>query len=219
MFCPNCGYENNNENKFCMECGKDIRQETNEFSSNSLENKNTSQNKQNIGANNYNMVNQSYSHMPTAPSINSCSYTKGSKTIRLVIGIISIVLSLVIVFQSCAAGVANAFVSPDSMDGTAGFFLSVFMLTSGIISIAARKTRGSIITAASFYLFGAVIGIANVGIFKDLLVWSVIAIIFAILLTVSLTMKVDNINSNKFSLDVIVLGIATIITIIISAIL
>ncbi len=26
MFCPECGYENNEVNKFCMGCGKDLRQ-------------------------------------------------------------------------------------------------------------------------------------------------------------------------------------------------
>lgn len=31
MFCPNCGHENNNENKFCIGCGKDIRQEAEAF--------------------------------------------------------------------------------------------------------------------------------------------------------------------------------------------
>lgn len=29
MFCPNCGYENNDENQFCMKCGKSLTEEEN----------------------------------------------------------------------------------------------------------------------------------------------------------------------------------------------
>lgn len=36
MFCPECGYENNDENKFCMKCGKDIKQDTEAFRKNKL---------------------------------------------------------------------------------------------------------------------------------------------------------------------------------------
>ncbi len=36
MFCPECGYENNNENKFCMRCGKDIKQEAKAFRKDNL---------------------------------------------------------------------------------------------------------------------------------------------------------------------------------------
>lgn len=28
MFCPNCGYENNDENQFCMKCGRPILQKS-----------------------------------------------------------------------------------------------------------------------------------------------------------------------------------------------
>lgn len=38
-------------------------------------------------------------------------YSKGSHTMRLIIGIISIVLCLIILIQSCAAGIGNA-ISP-----------------------------------------------------------------------------------------------------------
>ncbi|MCM1228047.1 MAG: zinc-ribbon domain-containing protein [Clostridium sp.] len=188
MFCPECGYENNEENKFCMSCGKDIKHDTEGFSSNrSDEKENLS--KQVIRNNVNNWETQNCSYVPM--QINNCVYTEGAQTIRLIVGIISIVLSPLIGFQSFAAGAVNAFLNNEAMDGTAGLILSLVILTTGIISIATRKTKGGIITAISFYLFGAVIGLAYSEIFADLIIWSVAAVIFASLLAISLTMTVE----------------------------
>lgn len=69
-------------------------------------------------------------------------YSKGSHTMRLIIGIISIVLCLIILIQSCAAGIGNAIADNGEAGGTGGLILSIFMLISGIIAIAARKSKG-----------------------------------------------------------------------------
>jgi len=54
------------------------------------------------------------------------------------------------------------------------------MLIAGIVGIAARKSKGGSITAGAFYIFGAIIGFANLGTFGDLIVWSVIALLFGL---------------------------------------
>ena len=104
-------------------------------------------------------------------------YSKGSHTMRLIIGIISIVLCLIILIQSCAAGIGNAIADNGEAGGTGGLILSIFMLISGIIAIAARKSKG------------AVIAFASAGSYKDLIVWGVVSAIFAVLLIISLFMK------------------------------
>lgn len=101
------------------------------------------------------------------------------KTARLVIGIISIVLFFVISFQSCAAGLINTVESNGASDGSAGIFLAFCMLIAGIIGIAARRSKGGAITAGLFYLFGALIAIPNIGVYKDLGVWSFLSLVFA----------------------------------------
>lgn len=101
------------------------------------------------------------------------------KTARLVIGIISVVLFVIISFQSCAAGLVNAVESNGGSDGSAGIFLAFCMLIAGIIGIAARRSKGGAITAGLFYLFGALIAIPNIGVYKDLGVWSFLALVFA----------------------------------------
>jgi hypothetical protein len=101
------------------------------------------------------------------------------KTARLVIGIISIVLFVIVSLQSCAAGVSNALLETGESSGSAGLFLAICMLIAGIIGIAARSSKGGTITAGCFFLAGGLIGIANVGSYGDLQIWSVLSFIFA----------------------------------------
>ena len=101
------------------------------------------------------------------------------KTAKLVIGIVSMVLFLVITLQSCAAGVGNALEGNGEVSGTAGFILALCMLVAGIVGVAGRKSFGTSITAGCFYAVGGVVGISNVGSFADLMIWSVLSFIFA----------------------------------------
>lgn len=116
-------------------------------------------------------------------------YSKGSHTMKLIIGIISIVLCLIILIQSCAAGIGNAIADNGEAGGTGGLILSIFMLISGIIAIAARKSKGGTITSIVFYAVGAVIAFASAGSYKDLIIWGVVSAIFSVLLIISLFMK------------------------------
>ena len=112
------------------------------------------------------------------------------KTAKLIVGIISLVLFGIIVFQSCATGVVNVIEGSDDVSGSAGMLLAFSMLTAGIVGIATRKSKGGGIVAGSFYLLGAILGFANLGTFGDLIVWSVLSLAFgALFLIGSLTMK------------------------------
>ena len=102
------------------------------------------------------------------------------KTAKLVIGIISIVLFLIIIFQSCAAGVYNTLENNGETSGSAGFFLAFSILIGGIVGVAGRNSKGATITSACFYALGGLIGLFNIGAFSDLIIWSILSIIFAI---------------------------------------
>lgn len=103
------------------------------------------------------------------------------KTAKLVIGIISIVLFVIIAFQSCFAGVVEAIEDEGGTSGSAGIILALSMLIAGIVGIAARKSKGGTITAGVFYIFGAIIGFANMGVYADLAVWSFVSLVFGAL--------------------------------------
>ena len=106
------------------------------------------------------------------------------KTAKLVIGIISMVLFVLVAFQSCAAGLGNALADNGEVSGTSG------MLLAGIVGVATRKSKGGGIVAGVFYLLGGLLGIVNYGSFSDLAIWSVLCFIFgAVFILGSLKMK------------------------------
>ncbi len=100
------------------------------------------------------------------------------KTARLVIGIISMVLFVIISLQSCAAGIGNALADNGEISGSAGFFLALCMMIAGIIGVSARRSKTGSIVAGVFYFFGGLVGIANAGSYSDLIIWSVLSFIF-----------------------------------------
>lgn len=117
---------------------------------------------------------------------------------KLVIGIISLVLSAFIIFQSCAAGLANTLGETGEISGSAGFFLSFCMIVAGIIGIATRKSKKGGFVAGGFYILGGLIGIAFYGSFSDLMIWSVLCFIFAIVfIVISIKMKKITIEKPK----------------------
>ena len=94
-----------------------------------------------------------------------------SSTGRLIVGIIFIVLSAMVLFQSCAAGMVNALEGGNGSDGLIGTFTGLLMIIIGIISIVTRKTGNPKIPMALaliLLIYGFLIGYVYNGIFKDL---------------------------------------------------
>ena len=86
------------------------------------------------------------------------------KVTRLVIGIISFVMALIVTFQSCFAGLGNAMEDNGEVGGSAGVVLAVFAIVAGIIAIVTRKGEGKgPFVAGGFYLAGGIIGLAMAG--------------------------------------------------------
>ncbi len=110
------------------------------------------------------------------------------KVWKLIAGILSIVFSLLVMFQSCAAGVANALSENGESSGTAGLLVAFFLIAGGIVSIVSRKSTGKGGNIALIVLFGlaALIGFANYGSYSDLAVWSGWCLINAIIAVISL---------------------------------
>ena len=102
---------------------------------------------------------------------------------RLVVGIILFVMSMFILFQSCAAGLVNSWEESSDMGGTAGILVVILMISTGVIAICTRNSasKGGPGTCAGLLFLAAVIGFCNAGVFSDLAVWSVVNIAFGII--------------------------------------
>ncbi len=120
------------------------------------------------------------------------------KTAKLVIGIISIVLTFLVLFQSCAAGIGDAMMNEGGTSGASGMLVGIMMLVSGIVAIAARKSKGGAIFCTVFYALAGLIGVSSSGIFKDLVIWGGLCLIFAVVFLVfSIKTQKEPGNSDK----------------------
>ena len=110
------------------------------------------------------------------------------KTWKLVSGILSIVLFLVVTFQSCAAGLGNAIAENGESSGSAGLLVAIMMLCGGIVSIATRKSEGKGGNIALIVLFGiaAIVGFILAGSFSDLYIWSAWCLINAVIAIIAM---------------------------------
>ena len=108
-------------------------------------------------------------------------------TFRLVAGIITIVLSVIVTFQSCAAGVSNALEENGEAGGSAGVLLAVCFLVAGIVGIVTRKSTGAggTFTSGGFYIAGGLVGLMCAGSYSDLVIWGVLSIVFGIIFVIA----------------------------------
>lgn len=108
------------------------------------------------------------------------------KIAKLVLGILSIVLSVMVLFQSCAAGMVDALEATGGTGGAAGLFVGILMLTGGIVNIATRNSKGGAIACSVIFLLGGLMGLALHGVFTDLQIWGGYCIIVAVVNIVSI---------------------------------
>lgn len=109
------------------------------------------------------------------------------KNAKLTIGIVSLVLSFVVLFQSCAAGIGSALTNnTKDTSGSAGIFFTILLIAAGVVGIVGRSSKGGAIAATVLYAIDGLIGTTATGIFKDLVVWGVISFIFGAVFLISI---------------------------------
>lgn len=107
---------------------------------------------------------------------------------KLVAGILSIIFSVIVFFQSMLVGTANTLSSNGEVGGSAGVFVSIFMLAGGIVSIAVRNSQknGGNIAVVILFLLASFLGIGLAGNFGDLNIWAGWCLINAVLAIISI---------------------------------
>lgn len=107
---------------------------------------------------------------------------------KLVAGILSIILSVFVLFQSMFAGLGNALSNNGEVSGTASLIVSIMLLAGGIVSIVVRNKDGKGGNIAIIILFGiaTLVGFTSAGSYGDLYIWSAWCLINVILAIVSI---------------------------------
>ena len=109
------------------------------------------------------------------------------KTWKLVSGILSIVLFMIVSFQSCAVGFVNTVTENGQSSGSAGILVAIVMLSGGIVSIVTRNgSKGGNIALIVLFGLGTLVGFSLAGDFADLNIWAGWCLINAIIAVVSL---------------------------------
>lgn len=109
------------------------------------------------------------------------------KTWKLVSGIISIILFVIVTFQSCAAGIVNTMEENGEVGGFAGLIVAIMLLTGGIVSIATRSGgKGGNIALIVLFGIATLCGFTMAGGYADLYIWSVWCVLNAVLAIASL---------------------------------
>ncbi|MDE6883620.1 MAG: hypothetical protein K2P48_10940 [Lachnospiraceae bacterium] len=109
-------------------------------------------------------------------------------TWKLVSGILSMILFIVVSFQSCAAGAYNALSNNGESSGSGGIILAILMLSGGIVSVATRKSERNGGNIALIVLFGlaSFFGFVLAGSFTDLNIWAFWCLVNVVLAIVAL---------------------------------
>lgn len=104
------------------------------------------------------------------------------KVTKLVIGILQIVLSAFILFQSMAVGVGNALANSKDNGQGAGLIVAICYLVTGIVLIATRKLEkmGGDIAVLVMMLISWLLAISNAKVYSDLQVWGWFAFIIGV---------------------------------------
>lgn len=106
------------------------------------------------------------------------------KVTRILIGVLSIVISAYMFFQASLVGVF--FNGTGDISGSMGALVAVFILIAGIAALASGNSTGGTMFSGVMHALGGVIGIVTMnvygGAYGDLLVWSGVAAIFGIIM-------------------------------------
>lgn len=111
-------------------------------------------------------------------------------TWKLVSGILSMVLFILVSFQPCAAGLGNAISNNGEVSGSAGVIVAIMLLAGGIVSVATRKGgKGGDIALIVLFGIGAFIGFVLAGSYSDLRIWAFWCLVCVVLAIVSMSKK------------------------------
>lgn len=150
--------------------------------------------KTNINDDDYSITDEDKEEIKEVMSKRNKSFTRESKRSgkmkiwKLVAGILSIILSVFVLFQSMFAGLGNALSNNGEVSGTAGLIVSIMLLAGGIVSIVVRNKDGKGGNIAIIILFGiaTLVGFTSAGSYGDLYIWSAWCLINVILAIVSI---------------------------------
>lgn len=130
---------------------------------------------------------------------------------KTIIGALSLVLSVIVFFQSAAVGLGNMLTDSGEISGTAGLLMAILFFTAGLVGLISRKSekKSGPMACGIMYWLGFFFSRMFSGSYSDLRVWGIIAYIFgAIMFFSTCRSKKGYIICAVLSVIYLVLGLA-----------
>lgn len=94
------------------------------------------------------------------------------------IGVLSVLLSAIVIFESITSGSGNVLSNNRGGIRTGAIILVICMLVAGILTLKSKDNRRILIIAIALFISSGITGLANISIYVDLQIWSILNIIF-----------------------------------------
>lgn len=97
---------------------------------------------------------------------------------KKIIGVLSVLLSAIVIFESITSGSGNVLSNNRGGIRTGAIILVICMLVAGILTLKSKDNRRILIIAIALFISSGITGLANISIYVDLQIWSILNIIF-----------------------------------------
>lgn len=94
------------------------------------------------------------------------------------IGILSVLLSGLVIFEGITSGSGNVLSNSRGVITTGGIILVISMLVAGILTLTSQNSRRILIIAIALFISSGITGLANISMYVDLQIWSILNLIF-----------------------------------------
>ena len=180
MYCKYCGNKLSEGAKFCSKCGKPVNEKTEaQFQNPKGEKQGAQDNLHEKAAKPQQSFDQGFK-VHAAISAAEQPNNKTTESVRLAMGVLSIVLFIVIFIQSCAAGVVNSMNHSKDVGGSAGLIVGILAMAAGIVGIVNRRNGKGSIIAGAIYILGGLLGVGNSDVYQDLSIWGTLFFAFGV---------------------------------------
>ena len=106
------------------------------------------------------------------------------KVTKIIFGSLCLCLSMLSIFQSCAAGLYNTLASTGRFDGFIGLIVTFCMIVGGMVLLFTRTNHSGTVPATVIFLFASYLGQSNKSFFGDLGFYGVVMSFFALTLSI-----------------------------------
>lgn len=104
------------------------------------------------------------------------------ETSKTVIGFVTLLITVVVFLQSCAASTTRIAEIDVADSSRVGMVVALLLLVAGLEAISSGKNKGRTLFGAVLYVFAGALALTARSVYGYLVLWGVVSLIFALVL-------------------------------------